>query len=78
MIDSYNELKTLETNELDAYISAGESSELEFKSTMRWDVKENTVNKAFKRLLLNHCRLIKFKGGILLIGVEDNGVYIRD
>ena len=53
VIDNYNELKTIETNELDAYLSAGESSELEFKSTVRWDVKENKVNKTLQKVTAN-------------------------
>lgn len=74
VIDSYNELKTLETNELDAYLSAGESSELEFKSTMRWDVKENNVNKSLQKVIAKSLAgFLNTNGGVLLIGVEDNG-----
>lgn len=74
VIDSYNELKTLETNELDSYLSAGESSELEFKSTLRWDVKENKVNKALQKVIAKTLAgFLNKNGGVLLIGVEDNG-----
>ena len=74
IIDSFDELTTLETNELDAYISAGESSELEFKSTLRWDVKENCVNKVLQKVIAKTIAgLLNSNGGVLLIGVEDNG-----
>ena len=74
VIDNYNKLKTIETNELDAYLSAGESSELEFKSTVRWDVKENKVNKSLQKVIAKSLAgFLNTNGGVLLIGVEDNG-----
>jgi hypothetical protein len=56
-------------------ISAGESDRLEFKSSLRWDRKENRVNKELERVVIKTVAglLNAKKGGDLLIGVSDSG-----
>jgi len=52
----------------------GEGSNLEFKSTLQWDVVEDRPNKALRDSVLK--TLVAFmnsNGGSLLIGVEDSG-----
>ncbi len=60
--------------ELKELILIGESDTLEFKSTMRFDLRENIVNKKLEYVI---CKTISAflnsEGGILLIGVDDNG-----
>lgn len=74
IIDNYKKIESLEINELDSYINSGESSEIEFKSTLRWDVKENQVNKKLQKVIAKTIAgFLNSKGGVLLIGVEDNG-----
>jgi hypothetical protein len=55
-------------------ISEGESDELEFKSTLRWDLREKVVNKKLEEVIVKTiAALANTQGGTLLIGVEDDG-----
>ena len=55
-------------------IETGESSTLEFKSSLQWDVRQGQVNKALRlEVLKTLAAFMNTDGGILLIGVEDSG-----
>jgi hypothetical protein len=55
-------------------IDTGESDHLEFKSSMRWDGKQGKVNKALEYVIAKTlCGLMNHRGGILMIGVDDQG-----
>ena len=55
-------------------IAKGESSDLEFKSSFRWDLKENKVNRALEGVILKTLAgYMNGSGGTLLIGVADDG-----
>jgi len=55
-------------------ISHGESDNLEFKSTLRWDIRQNKKNPAIEHASLKTmAAFINSDGGDLLIGVEDDG-----
>ncbi len=55
-------------------ISKGESQRLEFKSSLRWDVRQNKVNKSLEKVILKTISgFLNTEGGQLIIGVEDNG-----
>ena len=55
-------------------ISLGESATLEFKSTLRWDVVQNKVNKDLHLSVLKTiAAFLNTEGGTLIIGVEDDG-----
>lgn len=55
-------------------IDKGESDELEFKSTLRWDIKEGVINKKLEDVILKTvAAFANSHGGTLLIGVDDNG-----
>lgn len=55
-------------------IANGESDELEFKSTLRWDIKEGKVNKKLEEVILKSvAAFANSQGGTLLIGVDDEG-----
>jgi hypothetical protein len=59
---------------LDDLIAEGESDELEFKSTLRWDVKEGTINKKLEEVIMKTvAAFANSQGGSLLIGVGDDG-----
>ena len=59
---------------LEDLISEGESDELEFKSTLRWDLKAGTVNKKLEDVILKTvAAFANSQGGTLLIGVADDG-----
>ena len=62
---------------LEEMISEGESDELEFKSTLRWDINEGTVNKKLEEVILKTVTAFaNSQGGTLLIGVDDSGVIL--
>ncbi|HRN70080.1 MAG TPA: putative DNA binding domain-containing protein [Candidatus Woesebacteria bacterium] len=55
-------------------IQQGESQNLEFKSSLRWDVREDKVNKDLEKIILKTIAgFLNSEGGQLIIGVEDNG-----
>lgn len=55
-------------------IAEGESSELEFKSSFRWDYLEGKVNRDLEKVILKSIAAFSNAGGgILLIGVADEG-----
>src|SRR3546814_11123953 len=60
---------------LEEMIFEGESEELEFKQTLRWDVKEGRVNKDLEAVVVKTVAAFgnSIDGGTLLIGVEDSG-----
>jgi hypothetical protein len=55
-------------------INQGEGQRLEFKSTLRYDLRENEVNKALEKVIAKAlCGLMNADGGVLIIGVDDSG-----
>ena len=55
-------------------INMGEGFNLEFKSTLQWDVVEDRQNKALRDSVLKTiAAFMNSQGGTLLIGVEDSG-----
>ena len=58
-------------------IREGESDELEFKATMRWDVKEGVTSKKMEEVIVKTvAALANGQGGTLVIGVDDDGKII--
>jgi len=56
------------------YIDRGESNDLEFKATLRWDLKQGKTNQAVERASLKTISaFLNSGGGVLLIGVRDDG-----
>ncbi|MBD0345344.1 MAG: putative DNA binding domain-containing protein, partial [Coleofasciculus sp. Co-bin14] len=55
-------------------ITQGESAQLEFKSSARWDIRENKQNKVMEEVILKTVAgfLNSYQGGTLLIGVDDD------
>ena len=60
---------------LEEMIAEGESEELEFKQTLRWDIKEAKVNKGLEQVVVKTIAAFanSYGGGTLLIGVSDVG-----
>ena len=55
-------------------ICQGESSRLEFKSSLRWDYYESKANKKLEEVILKSIAAFSnAKGGVLIIGVKDDG-----
>ena len=61
--------------EIRRLIARGESAELEFKSSARWDMKQNKANPAMEQVVVKTVAafLNSERGGTLLIGVDDDG-----
>lgn len=75
-------LNKLTTNEediavpatLEEIIAEGESEDLEFKSTLRWDLNQGCVNKKLEDVIVKTiAAFANSDGGTLLIGVNDDG-----
>jgi hypothetical protein len=61
--------------EIVALIEQGENQQLEFKSTARWNLRENKQDKAMEHEIVKTiAAFLNTNGGTLLIGVDDNGV----
>ncbi len=59
---------------IDELISGGESDELEFKSSLRWDIQQGTVNRKIEDVIIKTvAAFANTLGGTLLIGVGDDG-----
>ena len=55
-------------------IAQGENSRLEFKSSFRWDINKNGVNKELEGAVLKTiAAFMNTEGGSLLIGIDDSG-----
>jgi len=57
-------------------IAEGEHDGLEFKSSMRWDTKQNCLNKDLEKVILKTIAAFNNgygEGGTLIIGVDDDG-----
>jgi hypothetical protein len=58
-------------------ITQGESNHLEFKSTARWNLRENKKDSAMEHEIVKTiAAFLNTNGGTLLIGVDDDGVPI--
>ncbi|MCK9204546.1 MAG: ATP-binding protein [Bacteroidales bacterium] len=56
------------------YIKDGEGDQVEFKSTLRWDLKAGKTNQAIERACLKTvAAFLNTHGGTLLIGIRDDG-----
>ncbi|WP_282124425.1 RNA-binding domain-containing protein [Algibacter mikhailovii] len=62
---------------LEEEISKGESDFLEFKSSLRWDYHKNVKNKVLELVVAKTISaFLNSNGGILLIGVNDDGAIL--
>jgi hypothetical protein len=63
--------KSLHDKALDT-IKKGEGKEIEFKQTLRWDIKQKKINKDLEKVVIKSIAgFLNSKGGSLLIGVAD-------
>ena len=62
---------------IDERIVEGESNELEFKSTLRWNLDTDRVDKKLEDVIMKAiAAFANAEGGSLLIGVNDEGTVI--
>jgi len=63
-----------EPTPLEKLIGLGETEAIEFKQTLRWDVRQQTVNKKLEDVVVKTVAALgNHAGGTLLIGVCDDG-----
>ena len=74
-LDAYRALgPSPDDGEIVGLIKRGESAELEFKSSARWDMRENKRNKEMEQVIVKTiAAFLNSDGGTLLIGVADDG-----
>jgi len=71
---AYQSLREEQTALIPDIIKGGETSRVEFKSTVRWDVKENRINRGLEKVIAKTVSgFFNAQGGYLLIGVDDDG-----
>ncbi len=64
-------------SDLKTLIAQGESATLEFKSSFRWDLRENKLNRALEGVIVKTLAgYMNGNGGTLLIGVADDGAVV--
>lgn len=65
------------TGSTEALLRGGENERVEFKSTARWDLNEGKANKEMELAVVQEvAAFMNTKGGVLLVGVEDDGTVI--
>jgi LPXTG-motif cell wall-anchored protein len=65
---------SLEPAELARLIEKGESNQLEFKSSLRWDYRLKQSNKALELVIIKTISaFLNSHGGSLIIGINDDG-----
>ena len=63
--------------DVERQIARGESATLEFKSTFRWDLREERVNRSLETVIMKTLAgYMNAHGGMLLIGVADDGTIV--
>jgi hypothetical protein len=64
----------LDVVDIDDLISKGESDEVEFKSSARWDYREEKQNKVIESAIAKTIAgFLNANGGILVVGIDDDG-----
>ena len=73
-----NRLSSELSVDLHTLIQQGEGPLLEFKSSFRWDLEQDRINRVLETVVLKTLAgyLNSSTGGTLLIGVADNGIII--
>jgi len=71
---AYQSLREEKTDLIPDIVAGGESSKVEFKSSVRWDVKEQRVNRGLEKVIAKTIAgFFNGEGGYLVIGVDDTG-----
>lgn len=72
--------ETMETDvetSVEQFIAEGESGDLEFKSSFRWNFRDSCFDRRLEDVIMKSiAAMSNGEGGILLIGVDDEGVVL--
>lgn len=64
----------IKENNINDMLKSGEHDKLEFKASLRWDMKRNQVNKELEKTIMKTvAAFLNSEGGCLLIGIDDSG-----
>ncbi|RLC20508.1 MAG: hypothetical protein DRH93_13540 [Deltaproteobacteria bacterium] len=67
----------MQGKELEELIKKGETNFVEFKSTLRWDLKQKKINKMLEHVIAKSISaFLNTEGGFLFIGVDDSGTVL--
>lgn len=62
---------------LKGLLAAGESASLEYKSSLRWDIRQQRMNADLRKMVFRTIAgFLNVEGGTLLIGVADDGTIL--
>ncbi|RLD25101.1 MAG: hypothetical protein DRI54_05425 [Bacteroidetes bacterium] len=68
------QLTSLGPSEIASILKEGETGNIEFKSSLRWDYREEKVNPSLENVILKTiAAFTNAEGGYLIIGVDDDG-----
>ncbi|MDN3720964.1 putative DNA binding domain-containing protein [Roseibium salinum] len=71
---AYRSLREEQTAMIPELMERGETERVEFKSSLRWDVREEHVNRGLEKVIAKTIAgFFNADGGHLLIGVDDDG-----
>lgn len=71
---AYQTLREEQITHIPDIISQGENQRIEFKSSVRWDVNENRINRGLEKVIAKTIAgFFNADGGNLVIGVDDEG-----
>lgn len=69
-----NAIIDVKKNDLQTLVAQGEGVSIEFKQSLRFDYRTNTVNKDLEKVVLKSIAgFLNSEGGYLVIGVDDSG-----
>jgi len=67
-------IESIESSLIDDLLHKNETQRLEYKSSMRWDMRQNQQNSSLEEVIAKElCCFMNSGGGDLLIGVDDEG-----
>ncbi|CTQ56622.1 Divergent AAA domain protein [Roseibium album] len=72
--EAYRSLRDEQTTQIPALMNQGETETVEFKSSLRWDMKEDRINRGLEKVIAKTIAgFFNADGGHLLVGVDDEG-----
>ncbi|WP_421980019.1 helix-turn-helix domain-containing protein [Roseibium sp.] len=72
--EAYRSLRQEQTLHIPSIMQMGETDGVEFKSSLRWDMKENRINRGLEKVIAKTIAgFFNADGGYLLVGVDDDG-----
>lgn len=69
-----NNIEELDRERLSRVLKSKENENIEFKSSLRWDFKENRLNRNLEKAVMKSvAAFLNSTGGHLILGVDDGG-----